>query len=359
MTILVIIILLLAYVFSSSFRKIFEWIYYELAAFWVSHRTWFVIIFLALWLIPTISLLIAGSYANAFPSAVVFVLLFPVWIILSVANGLKNLRGLIQNPGTTVVRSSRGFISVFISAVLIIAVVNIAVGLWSPDTKGALNERFADSKTWTANFFKKGSAHSERNAGVRGRVKSATEVYDDFNKPIEELIPAGRIVMVLKNIQSKPATENREALLPVMLPDQHGNFFDGKRVWMPALKIEFISNEEQDKDLLAKDSAASATPKEKWKIREEKLDGGGFYDWVDATIEKDGDQVIIKTIFNGRRIIFEGREECGTLNGFWKQKDPPYKEGKFLLKISLFGMEGYHTGPRGEKEKYPLQLKRI
>lgn len=105
-----------------------------------------------------------------------------------------------------------------------------------------------------------------------------------------------------------------------------------------------------------KDSAASTVPGEKWRIREEK--GEGFNEWSDAIVERDGDQIIIKTVSNGRRIIFEGKEEDGILNGSWKQQDPPNKEGKFLLKISLFGMKGYHTGHQGEKEQYPFQLKR-
>jgi hypothetical protein len=226
--------------------------------------------------------------------------------------------------------------------ILLIAFILLAIGLWSPDTKGAINERSDDSKVWTANFFKKGSAHSERNAGVRGRVKSATEVYDDFNNPIEGIIPAGRIVMVLKNIQSKPATENREALLPVMLPNRHGNFVDSKKVWIPTLKLEFINNEEQETSIVnAKSSAASAALKEIRKLCWQKQEGhagnGTFREYCSELthLNIDGEKIILRARNGniGEQILVGNKIEDFEFKGNWTQVPKDY-EGEWQLRFS-------------------------
>ena len=240
-----------------------------------------------------------GTIFNAPWAGALIGILFPMWSFMFLVRRIPFFSRIVAIPYWIT------------TLVLLITVPLFLIGFWSPEVKGSLNERSEDSKTWTANFWKKGSAHSERNAGVRGKTKSATEVYDDFNKPIAGIIPARRIIMVL-NLKGKPATKDREALLPVMLPNKHGNFVDGERVWMPALKIEFINNEEQENSV----SVAKNIPGESWELCLQRDD----VPWRgNVELKKSDSQIKIKGTGEGGWFIYEG-EKIGEnqYQGNWK-----------------------------------------
>jgi hypothetical protein len=276
------------------------------------------------WLILIVLMIGIGAYANSITAALIISILFPFWFV-----SMLIPRRTVPSPAKWRIPIFE-IIRVFGGFVLLIASLLLAIGLWSPDTKGALNERSDDSKVWTANFFKKGSAHSERNAGVRARTKSATGVYDDFRKQIKgKIISSGTIVMV--DLQkSKPATEDSEALMLVMLPNEHKNYVGGEKVWIPTLKLEFINNEEQETSTAnTKLSAANAIPGESWRMcwQEEKKE-----QWCgDVVVLKTSDQVKIRgTCEDGSQFFFTGDQtmEKNSYQGIWNNRN--WKEAFFL-----------------------------
>lgn len=309
------------------------------------------------WLILIMLMADIGAYANSKTAALIISILFPFWF----------LSMLIPRRTPPVPFFAKwkipifGIVRVFGGFVLLIASLSLAIGLWSPDTKGAINERFDDFKTWTANFYKKGSAHSERNAGVRGRTKSATKVFDEFNNPIEGIIPAGKIVMVLKNIQSKPATETREALLLVMLPDQHNNFVEGKKVWMPALKIEFINNEDQETSIANVKTSAASTPGKIpqlcWKKQDGHAGNGIFREYCSELthLNIDGGKITLRAKNGniGEQILVGNKIEDFEFKGNWTQ-DPRDYEGEWQLRFSpdFKTAVGWQTNKEDSKKIY-------
>lgn len=284
-----------------------------------------------------------GAYANSITAALIISILFPFWFLSMLIPR--------RTPPVPFLAKWKipifGIIRVFGGIVLIFASVSLVIGLWSPDTKGALNERFDDSKTWTANFFKKDSAHSERNAGVRARVKSATGVYDYFRKQIKNrVVPAGKIIMIL-NFKGKPATEDSEALSLVMLSNEHGNFVGEEKVWMPTLKIEFINNEEQETSVLV----SKNIPGESWKLCWQKSEGHvGVSDLKSlcgiTEIKRDKDNLFATFHSENGPATFKGVSMDGKkYQGVWKDR---FYNGEFFLDfLSESSLTGYFT----DKEK--------
>jgi hypothetical protein len=182
------------------------------------------------WMLLVVLMIALGVYANAFWSGIIISLLFPVWFVAFIMPpAIKKV--WILGPIIGIVR----FVS---SPILIVASVFLLIGLWSPEFKDAFNERHEDGKVAAANSLRKGSAHSERNAGERGWITDDTNLYDEKNERIQSL-KKGEEVYITNLRGGKPANEKREAVLPVMLKNEHGDFFNGRQGWVPASKISW------------------------------------------------------------------------------------------------------------------------
>ncbi|MFA5777433.1 MAG: hypothetical protein WC906_03275 [Parcubacteria group bacterium] len=226
------------YFFSASFRGFLESIFYGMANFWEDHRALFIWTVVALWFVHTIALLATGWYANSTTSAIIFMILFPIWILLSVGRGLRRIRAVVPGTGTVLVsRSSSGFLRCLISIILIIAVFNICLGLFSQDNKESL-DRFRwngwksifswmdDVSTWREG--KTGEMGMVNSDNVFGYSKDGLSFYH---------IPKGRHVRLVTEYKGGKVSKASEGMIWVMVENKNGDFVRGDLYLVPRRKI--------------------------------------------------------------------------------------------------------------------------
>lgn len=204
---------------------------------WLDHRIFLVVTALLTWSIPTIILLIIGGYSKSMTSAIIFMILFPFWAVSSIWNGIREIR-LRRRGMTIIIRPARRFLRFALSAVLIISVVNICFGFWSPVAKANFNQLVGDAGVAVANFFGEKSLQSEAQSGNFAWVTEDTVAIlkkTGADYPVKK----GSLVLV-PSTKGKKADETSEGLVLVVFQNDHKSFGRGSMPgFIPSRLLDF------------------------------------------------------------------------------------------------------------------------
>lgn len=205
-----------------------------LMAIWPTIRTT-VLIAIGVAMVGWIALLIfmvsIGAYANSIVSALAVSFLFPIWFVAFVMPPFAN-RIWFLGP---FVRISR----MICSPILLLALVHLAFGLWSPESKAGFDRWSSDKKASVGFFFHKRATQTEKESGILGTLNEEKVVlYNETAQVVVHNIPKGTRVKIA-DLKGEPAAERFEGMTKVMLPNQHGDFVGGLEGYVPSRKIDW------------------------------------------------------------------------------------------------------------------------
>jgi len=241
---IIVVVAVLGFYFRTSISNVAQGLAADIEATWLDFGTlvWpairaTVFVALALSFIPWLLLLIfmgwLGSYANSLPSALVITLLLPFWFLVFIMPPIVRRIRVINIAGYV------------LSAVLIIATLNLSVGVWSPEIKGSFDRWSIAQKQVVTYFFNGKASASEAEVGVIRTMGEDSCVYDEWGRMMlgengnRWEIFKGKRVMIL-DPNAKPVFINgSEGMVQVMLENQAGHFNGGYVVYVPSRTLNW------------------------------------------------------------------------------------------------------------------------
>lgn len=231
-----IVVVIIAFVLRARIMRIARGVGLHAAATWndfmndvwpAIQSTVFVAFFLVL--VPMIFL---GIYAHSVVSAITIVVLFPFWFLAClIPSGMINHRWF---PGSGMLKLAK----VLLSIALLVATVNLGIGLWSPTVKQSADRSSGNFKQVIANFLDKCSLKSESESGIFAVITEDKAVlYNDISQVVVENIPKGTPVKVV-DLKGEPAAPRFEGMTKVMLKNEHGDFVGGFEGYIPSRKLD-------------------------------------------------------------------------------------------------------------------------
>lgn len=192
---------------------------------------WTVAILVAVGVVVFGIVMAVGSYANATGSVLVALIAAAIWV------GIVFIPQTNNQELTQVIATIRTISNYAIPVVLVLAMLNLGLGVFSPAIKASL-DRWSDNKKQTlANYLDKGSLKSEPEFGTTGTLKE--------DLPI---IEKGKVVWIFKagaplkacDLRGKKATRNSSGTTTVVFRGKDGRF-NGNEVDVPSRQIDWDS----------------------------------------------------------------------------------------------------------------------
>lgn len=182
-------------------------IWAALGAAWVGARIALIILIL-FWAVWLGFWIIFGFFTNSIWSGLTIGFLLPLWSVMFILVKIPVVRVPLRIPYwvTTIA--------------LVIAVLHIGLGAWSPEIKGTYSEWIKNKKAEIANFFAKESAQTEPQAGTFAKVTETITAVDTSGAPACD-IPEDSYVMI---VSLKTVRDNSEGMLEIKCRDEYGRF---------------------------------------------------------------------------------------------------------------------------------------
>ena len=170
---------------------------------------------------------IMGAHANATWSGFGIGLVVAAGLALLIGN--RSMARIMALPRTRLIGRWAAI------ALMVVCLPALVIGLWSPAIKMSLDRWSANGKQTLANALDKGSLKSEPESGVIATTNEQAASYNEQGEVVC-LIPKGVTVRAIR-LDGKPASENLEGMVKIMLKNKFGDFVDGNIVYVPSRKI--------------------------------------------------------------------------------------------------------------------------
>lgn len=187
------------------------------------------VVLVILWFVNLLLFWSVGIYAKSPWSGFILGLIVPTWSMLYILKRVPHMASITKIPW------------VVTTAILVLVLPAFFLGLWSPSVKEGYDQWSDSKKEVLASFFKKSSFKASAEADMIVTLNDRSEMYDDKGG----IIKRGKEVLKLKKgmavkvCEKRPAGDQFEALVKVMIENPAGSFVKGNVVYIPSRKINW------------------------------------------------------------------------------------------------------------------------
>lgn len=178
---------------------------------------------LVLWGVNFLTFAIIGICIHSVWSGLFLGILIPAWSVLYILRGIPVIGRIARVPW------------IMACIIVLIALPNFLLGIWSPAVKGGVNHWAYENKLVVARLFHKGACERKM-TGAIVEVKEDTVVYNHSGRATGKA-ERGRSVKIISYQDDSSVPEGSEAMAEVMLPNQFGDYVGGYIVLIPFKKL--------------------------------------------------------------------------------------------------------------------------